>query len=106
MARAALGLGIRELAVVAKVSIDTVVRFERGDGLKERTIEALQRALETAGIGFTNGDKPGVRLSSGKVAGLREPEEGHKSKAAEKVPRRRTPRRKTLWRPTLKRALK
>src|SRR5258706_5692236 len=63
MARAALGLGIRELAAAAKVSIDTVARFERGDELKERTIEALQRALEAAGVEFTNGGKPGVRLT-------------------------------------------
>jgi transcriptional regulator with XRE-family HTH domain len=63
MARAALGLGVRELASVAKVSIDTVVRFERGDELKERTVEALQRALEAAGVEFTNGGKPGVRLT-------------------------------------------
>src|SRR5450432_2510031 len=63
MARAALGLGIRELAAAAKVSIDTVVRFERGDELKERTIDALQRALEAAGVEFTNGDQPGVRLT-------------------------------------------
>jgi transcriptional regulator with XRE-family HTH domain len=64
MARAALGLGVRELAATAKVSIDTVARFERGDELKERTIEALQRALEAAGVEFTNGDQPGVRLTT------------------------------------------
>jgi len=63
MARAALGWGIRELATAAKVSIDTVVRFERGDDLKERTVEALQRALETAGVEFTNGDRPGARVT-------------------------------------------
>jgi transcriptional regulator with XRE-family HTH domain len=63
MARAALGLGVRELAAAAKVSVDTVARFERGDELKERTIEALQRALEAAGVEFTDGGKPGVRLS-------------------------------------------
>jgi transcriptional regulator with XRE-family HTH domain len=63
MARAALGLGVRELAAAAKVSIDTVARFERGDELKERTVEALQRALEAAGVEFTNGGKPGVRLT-------------------------------------------
>jgi transcriptional regulator with XRE-family HTH domain len=64
MARAALGLGLRELAAAAKVSIDTVVRFERGEELKERTVEALQRALEEAGIVFIdeNGEGPGVRL--------------------------------------------
>jgi transcriptional regulator with XRE-family HTH domain len=65
MARAALGLGVRELAAAAKVSIDTVARFERGDELKERTIDALQRALEAAGVEFIdeNGGGPGVRLS-------------------------------------------
>lgn len=63
MARAALGLGVRELAAAAKVSIDTVARFERGDELKERTVEALQRTLEAAGVEFTNGGKPGVRLT-------------------------------------------
>jgi len=62
MARAALGLGVRELASAAKVSVDTVARFERGDELKERTVEALQRALEAAGVEFINGDRPGVRL--------------------------------------------
>ena len=62
MARSALGWGVRELAAFAKVSIDTVARFERGDELKERTIDALQRALETAGVEFTNGDRPGVRV--------------------------------------------
>jgi len=63
MARAALGLGVRELAGAAKVSIDTVGRFERGEELKERTIDALQRALEVAGVEFTNGEQPGVRLT-------------------------------------------
>jgi transcriptional regulator with XRE-family HTH domain len=64
MARAALGLGVRELAAAAKVSADTVARFERGEDLKERTIEALQRTLETAGVEFIdeNGGGPGVRL--------------------------------------------
>jgi transcriptional regulator with XRE-family HTH domain len=64
MARAALGLGVRELAAAAKVSIDTIARFERGDELKERTIDALRRALEEAGVEFIdeNGGGPGVRL--------------------------------------------
>jgi hypothetical protein len=50
------------------VSTDTIASFERGDGLKERTIEALQRALEAAGIEFTNGDQPGVRLNKAAAA--------------------------------------
>ena len=68
MARAALGWGVREIARKAKVSVDTVARFERGDELKERTIDALQRALEAAGVEFTNGDQPGVRLTKAAAA--------------------------------------
>jgi transcriptional regulator with XRE-family HTH domain len=73
MARAALGLGVRDLAEAAKVSVDTVARFERGDELKERTIEALQRALEIAGVEFIdeNGGGPGVRLRKSKKTKVR-----------------------------------
>jgi transcriptional regulator with XRE-family HTH domain len=95
MARAALGLGVRELAAAAKVSIDTVVRFERGDELKERTIEALQRALEVAGAEFTNGDRPGVRLA--RAAAARSGAEASKAPAATKAVRGQTangPRKK------------
>jgi len=73
MARAALGLGVRELAAAAKVSTDTVARFERGDELKRRTIDALQLALEAAGVEFTNGDQPGVRLTKGAATQQRIP---------------------------------
>jgi transcriptional regulator with XRE-family HTH domain len=64
MARVAAGWGVRELAAAAKVSADTVARFERGEGLKERTIDAIRAALETAGVEFIpqNGGGPGVRL--------------------------------------------
>jgi transcriptional regulator with XRE-family HTH domain len=65
MARAALDMGVRELAAAAKVSVDTVARFERGEELKERTIDALHHALEAAGIKLIdeNGGGPGVRLA-------------------------------------------
>jgi transcriptional regulator with XRE-family HTH domain len=64
MARTATGLGVRELAEAAKVSADTVVRFERGETLRPRTVEAMQRALESAGVEFIaeNGGGAGVRL--------------------------------------------
>ena len=67
MARAALALGIRDLAEIAKVSPDTLARFERGEPLKERRIEAIQRALEAAGVEFIaeNGGGPGVRRFCG-----------------------------------------
>jgi transcriptional regulator with XRE-family HTH domain len=64
MARAASGLGIREIAAAAKVSPDTIARFERGEELKPRTIEAIRTAFERAGVVFidSNGGGPGVRL--------------------------------------------
>jgi hypothetical protein len=64
MARAALQIGVRDLADMAKVSPSTVARFEAGEELKERTVEAMRAALESAGVEFIaeNGGGPGVRL--------------------------------------------
>ena len=62
MARAGLGLGIREVATRANVSTNTITRLERGETLYPRTVEAIRTALEAAGVEFTNGDAPGVRL--------------------------------------------
>ena len=64
MARVAVGLGVRDLAELAKVAPATISRFEAGEELKPRTIEAIQRALEAAGVVFIeeNGGGPGVRL--------------------------------------------
>ena len=64
MARVAIGIGVRDLADMAKVSPDTVARLERGDALKERTVDAIRHALESRGIEFIaeNGGGAGVRL--------------------------------------------
>jgi transcriptional regulator with XRE-family HTH domain len=64
MARAALGWGVRDLARMAGVSTDTVARLERGELLRDRTIEALKGAFEAAGVEFIpeNGGGPGVRV--------------------------------------------
>jgi transcriptional regulator with XRE-family HTH domain len=66
MARAALKLSVRELASKAKVATDTITRLEAGKDLKPRTVEAVQRAFEAAGIEFTNGDALGVRVQKKK----------------------------------------
>jgi transcriptional regulator with XRE-family HTH domain len=90
MARAALGLGVRELAAAAKVSIDTVARFERGDELKERTVDALQRALEAAGVEFTNGEQPGVRLAKAAAVDPAKPASASNPTDAAKAASRKT----------------
>ena len=56
-------MSVRELATIAKVATDTIARLEADKELKPRTVEAIQRALEKAGVEFTNGNKPGVRLT-------------------------------------------
>ena len=68
MARAAIEMGVRELAEAAKVSTNTVTRFERGEELRERTVDAIRAALERAGVEFIeeNGGGPGVRLKKDK----------------------------------------
>jgi predicted transcriptional regulator len=66
MARAALRLGVRDLAKMAKVATGTITRLEGGETLQPRTIEAIQRALEKGGVEFINGDTPGVRLQKKK----------------------------------------
>lgn len=70
MARVALDWGVRELAAAAKVSTQTVTRFERGDHLKAQTIQTLKDTLEAAGVEFIpeNGGGVGVRLKSRSVS--------------------------------------
>jgi len=64
MARAALGLGVRELAEKAGVAANTVTRIENGSDAKQSTIAALRGALEKSGVEFIaeNGGGPGVRI--------------------------------------------
>lgn len=65
MARAALKIGVRDLAKLAGVTTATITRFEneRG-GLNSVSSAKLKTALEAAGIIFIdqNGNGPGVRL--------------------------------------------
>ncbi|MFG1361018.1 helix-turn-helix domain-containing protein [Xanthobacter pseudotagetidis] len=70
MARAALGLGVRDLAQLARVSPDTVARLERGEALRDKTISEIRSALEAGGIRFVAdgeiaGGGPGVRIAPG-----------------------------------------
>lgn len=64
MARAALDLGVRDVAKLAGVGPNTVSRYENGADARGSTIMRLQRALEQAGVVFLdeNGGGPGVRL--------------------------------------------
>lgn len=66
-ARALLGWSQADLAERAGVSLPTIKRLEPGDEPltgSHQTIDAIRRALETAGVIFVaeNGEGPGVRL--------------------------------------------
>jgi len=68
MARAALNWSLRDLAKVAGVHRNTISNFETGKYAGEpETLDAIRAALEEAGIEFTNGDEPGVRMKSYKL---------------------------------------
>ena len=64
-ARALLGWSQEHLAEKAGISVPTIKRLEAADGLlggRADTGIKLRDALERAGIDFTNGNHPGVRL--------------------------------------------
>jgi transcriptional regulator with XRE-family HTH domain len=65
LARAALGWTVKHLARAAEVAPLSVARFERGGPMRPRTVEAIQRALENAGVIFIDASdgRPGARLS-------------------------------------------
>lgn len=64
MARAALGWGVRELAEKAGVTANTITRIENGADAKQSTMDAIQVAVEAAGVQLIpeNGGGAGVRL--------------------------------------------
>ena len=62
MARAALSWSIEDLSKAAAVGKSTVLRFETGKAQPiQATLEAMKRALEAAGVRFTD---TGVDLPS------------------------------------------
>jgi predicted transcriptional regulator len=58
-----LGLTQTELAAKAGISKTALIAIETATSdPKASTLSAIQKALEAAGIEFTNGEQPGVRL--------------------------------------------
>jgi len=65
-ARAMLRWEQSDLAAASKLSVETIKRLEAQDGPltsgRASTVAAVERAFGKAGIEFTNGGQPGVRL--------------------------------------------
>ena len=75
-ARALLRWDQQDLANASEVSLPTIKRLEAKPGVLSAhrpTISALRRALESAGIEFTNADAPGVRLRRDRKASIDNP---------------------------------
>lgn len=65
LCRAGLNLSARDLAELAGVNVNTVVRFEAGNlPVRDQTVLALQAALESRGCTLLAADEhgPGVRI--------------------------------------------
>ncbi len=64
-ARALLGWSQEKLAEMSGVSLPTIKRLEPGEDVpatKVETMERLRQAFEAAGVEFTNGGQPGIRM--------------------------------------------
>ncbi len=64
-ARQLLGWGLSRLAERARLQTSTIQRAECVDGEAPITLAheaAIRLAFESAGVEFTNGDQPGVRV--------------------------------------------
>jgi hypothetical protein len=71
--RALAGLGQEELAHHAEISVPTLRRMEASEGPAtglRNNVAAVRRALEAAGVEFTNGNQPGVRMKAARTGGL------------------------------------
>jgi transcriptional regulator with XRE-family HTH domain len=59
-----------KLAEASGISVETIKRLERMEGPLEATrvstISAIENALIKAGIDFTNGDEPGLKMRAKK----------------------------------------
>jgi transcriptional regulator with XRE-family HTH domain len=66
-ARGLIAMDQADLAEAASVSRNVIIDFEKGRRVPTRNnLAAIQRVLEKAGVEFTNGDAPGVRLRKSK----------------------------------------
>jgi transcriptional regulator with XRE-family HTH domain len=73
-ARGLLDWTQQELADAARIGVATVRLFEsEARGTHHATLAVLKQAFELAGVEFTNGDHPGVRLIKIAVATRRSP---------------------------------
>jgi len=90
-ARALLRWEQRDLARASGVSLPTIKRLEVAPGIlaaHSTTVTAIRYALESAGIEFTNGSGPGVRLKRPDAARIQRPGSHRSSAEKRRLPRK------------------
>jgi hypothetical protein len=67
LARQGLKISRRALGDAAKISLHSILRFERGDPVTEKTISAISAAFTSAGVVFFDecGCGPGLMIKGG-----------------------------------------
>jgi len=92
-ARALLRWSVEQLASEASLGRNTIKRAEAKDGKTSLTTAnelAIRRAFEAAGVEFTNGDQPGVRLTKAAAAYSTKAASASNPTVAAKAVRRKT----------------
>ena len=89
-ARGLLDWTQQELADAARIEVATVRLFE-GEAAESRqaTLAVLRQAFEAAGVEFTNGDQPGVRVAKAAATHSPEPARASDPTVTAKAPRRK-----------------
>src|SRR5215469_5869740 len=93
-ARAMLRIDQRDLAERSGISLETIKRIERTPGVVSSytsTMAAIQRALEAAGVEFTDGDRPGVRLQAPAAPASKSKAAGDRSAGPARAGTKKTP---------------
>jgi transcriptional regulator with XRE-family HTH domain len=76
--RALLRWEQKDLAAASGISLPAIKRMETVRGplaAQARTVEAIRNAFAAAGVEFTNGGQPGVRMKASKPATSDEPDD-------------------------------
>jgi hypothetical protein len=86
-ARALINWSAEDLSRLSAVSLRTIRRAEVTERQTAMTVAndlAVRRALESAGVEFTNGDQPGVRFNKAAISNSAKTGRRKAAKAAEK----------------------
>lgn len=72
LARAGIGLGVRETAILAEVSPETITRIEKGETVKAVTIDRVAATYRFLGVIFIDdAEKPGLMVDLKRLSDVR-----------------------------------